>query len=59
MAKATGRNLQRIQDALKLYEEAIAESLMTDKSKATYIRHARHFVRWLDDDFTPGDRLRR
>ena len=32
---------------------------MTQPSKDTYLLHAANFVRWLEDDFTPGTNVRR
>ena len=32
--------------------------MLTRSSKDTYLLHARHFVRWLKDDFKPGANVR-
>ena len=52
-------NIEEIQAALIDYESAVNESSLKDSSKFTYLLHAHHFVRWLDNDFEPGERLRR
>ena len=57
MAKVSEDTLQQIQEALRCYEEEVDATRMMPKSKETYIRHARHFVRWLDDNFEPGSRV--
>ena len=57
MAKLDQQTLRIIQDALKRYEQEVEATGLQLSSKHTYILHARHFVRWLDDDFVPGSRL--
>lgn len=52
-------NIEEVQAALIDYESAVNESSLKDSSKFTYLLHAHHFVRWLDNDFEPGERLRR
>jgi hypothetical protein len=32
---------------------------LSEKTVRTYTRHAETFVRWLKDDFTPGERVGR
>ena len=58
MPKITRDVLRQVQDALEQYEEEVEASSMTRSTKDTYLRHAWHFVRWLDDDFVPGATLR-
>jgi hypothetical protein len=48
---------REIRDALDRYEQAVSETDCTDSTKQTYILHAQHFVRWLNDDFEPGRTL--
>lgn len=49
--------LRRIEQALAEYEHEVTASGLTPSSKRTYLLHARHFVRWLGDDFDPGGSL--
>ena len=57
MAKVSREVLEAVQDALQRYEREVEATGMTGQSKSTYLLHARHFVRWLDDDFEPGVQL--
>ena len=57
MPKITSQALRQVQDALGQYEIRVEASSLARNSKVTYLLHARNFVRWLDDDFEPGDRL--
>ena len=57
MAKVSEMMLQAVQAALQAYEEEVMASTMSKNSKHTYIHRAQIFVRWLDDDFTPGARI--
>lgn len=43
-----------IEDRLEEYSKAVLESSLTKTTKATYIRGARQFVRWLREDYEPG-----
>ncbi len=60
MPKVSPEILAAVKVALKSYIDEIESKSnpMRDTSKGTYCRHASHFVRWLDDDFEPGARLR-
>ena len=51
--------LREAQEALRRYEEVVEATDMTRNTKDTYLLHARNFVRWLADDFTPGINTRR
>ena len=51
--------LRLVKNALDQYETEVESTNCTEKTKRTYILHARHFVRWLDDDFKPGANIRR
>ena len=46
-------------EALEMYIAEIEESELTPGTQHIYIRHATTFVRWLNDDFSPGSELRR
>jgi len=57
MAKIEPRALAAVKAALERYETEVKASKLRPKSQQTYLVHARHFVRWLEDDFTPGGTL--
>lgn len=59
MPKLDWETLRRVRVALRLYEQEVERSPLTLQSKATYILHADQFVRWLGDDFEPGEKVRR
>ena len=59
MTKISSDALQQVQAALRRYEEEVNSTDCTKSTKDTYMLHARHFVRWLDDDFEPGSNLRK
>ena len=50
--------LEQVRRAWARYEAEVDAALMEVSSKATYIGHARQFVRWLADEFEPGGTLR-
>ncbi len=60
MAKVGKEVLVAVQDALEQYEQEVQDAeesgFLTEQTKKTYLLHAKHFVRWLDDDFEPGGR---
>ena len=58
MPKISNDALRQVQEALDRYEEEVNGTTLASTSKATYILHSHHFVRWLDDDFEPGGTLR-
>ena len=57
MAKLDSETLEKVQDLLEGYEREVEATGLQPSSKSTYILHARHFVRWLDDDFDPGSNI--
>lgn len=59
MAKVSIEVLNAVQDALERYETEVEDSPLRRSAKDTYVLHARHFVRWLEDDFEPGASLKR
>ena len=59
MPKVSHEVLAAVENAVKQYEQEVKSTALAQLSKATYLLHARHFVRWLDDDFEPGATLRR
>ncbi len=54
MAKIREAYIDEVKVALELYIDEVEESGLSKQSQTTYIDHAKQFVRWLDDDFTPG-----
>ena len=58
MPKVNSEVLKSVEDALEKYEAEISIAPLKPRSKQTYTRHARHFVRWLKDDFEPGATLK-
>ena len=59
MPKVSSLTLQEVQEALRRYEETVEASPLRLSSKNTYLLHARQFVRWLADDFEPGETVGR
>ena len=59
MPKVSSEVLRAVRDALGKYEAEISDTPMTRNTKKTYILHAEHFVRWLNDDFEPGATLKK
>ena len=59
MPKVSSLTLQEVQEALRRYEETVEASSLRLSSKNTYLLHARQFVRWLADDFEPGETVGR
>ena len=58
MPKVSVEDLKEVKDALRRYEAEVDDSLLRRSTKDTCLLHARHFVRWLDNDFEPGASLR-
>jgi len=56
VARISSSALKEVQDALKAYEAEVNETNLASTTRATYLLHADHFVRWLAYDFTPGER---
>ncbi len=57
MPKVNLEVLRSVQNALEDYKKAVSDTALSPRSKETYLLHAEHFVRWLDDDFEPGATL--
>lgn len=55
MAKISNKSLEEIQRALEQYREVCENGLTTAASKTAY-GDADRFVRWLKDEYTPGQR---
>lgn len=56
-AKPRMRAVHVLDKLLVEYIETVEESLMTDRSKYTYITQAQMFVRWVKGEFEPGETL--
>jgi hypothetical protein len=52
--------LDEVDRALKDYEELlakrIADRVIQENTRKTYLLHSQNFVRWLHDEFDPGAR---
>lgn len=49
--------IERVENALRQYEDEVDASKLSLNSKETYKLHANNFVRWMRGDFTPGGNL--
>ena len=58
MPNISPETLQAVQEALDEYIDVVNDTLLTNSTKETYIYHAVNFVRWLNDDFVPGETKR-
>ena len=58
MPKVSHDVLQRVRAAFERYQAEVDAAPLAPYTKHTYLLHAEHFVRWLDDDFEPGIRKR-
>lgn len=54
MPKVSPETLAEVRNAFKRYEREVNASRLGIRTKSTYIHRAELFVRWLEDDFTPG-----
>ena len=54
MPKVNLEVLRSVQNALEDYKKTVSDTALSPRSKETYILHAEHFVRWLDNDFERG-----
>ena len=50
--------LREVRRAFAQYEREVEQADLVPDTKSTYLYHSRSFVRWLNDDFTPGGRRR-
>lgn len=57
--KISKQALEEVRAALERYREEVAEAGLAPLTEKTYLHHAETFVRWLEDDFTPGSRVDR
>jgi len=54
--KVSPETLREVRQALERYEREVEAAPLSEHTRETYIGRVRFFVRWLDDDFTPGQR---
>ena len=59
MPRVSEACFEQVKQLLEQYIDEVDRSGLTEKSARTYKLHAEQFVRWLDHDFIPGDRVRR
>ena len=57
MPQVTPIALKEVETALAEYEFRVRMTGMSAWSVRAYVSHARSFVRWLADDFAPGERV--
>ncbi len=55
MPKVTPPTMTEVKAALAVYIAEVEAAPLRPPSVRTYCQHARQFVRWLGDQFTPGD----
>jgi len=55
--KLSARSKHMLEQLLLEYVETVENSLMTDKSRETYISQATMFVNWCKGEFEPGETL--
>ena len=51
--------LDEVNVAFQRYTQEVNDTGMTDRSKETYLLYVDQFIRWINDDFEPGAKLRR
>jgi len=56
VSKISPEALREVQDALDRYTAEVKGTNLAEWTKKTYLDHALQFVRWLKDEFTPGDK---
>ena len=54
MPKISESALREVQAAFERYKDEVETSKLQPDSKDTYLGRTEQFVRWLNDDFTPG-----
>ena len=54
MPKVTPEVLEAVEEALTLYRDEVEASDMRFTTRRIYVNLAEAFVRWLNDEFTPG-----
>jgi hypothetical protein len=54
--KINPQALAEVEEALEQYREEVEKSDLEEGTKRLYLRHADSFVRWLKNEFTPGNK---
>jgi hypothetical protein len=57
MPKVSADAMREVEAALKQYDAEVHASGLQPKTVRTYVLHATNFVRWLKDDFVPGEKV--
>ena len=57
MARPVSDFVSHVREAFEDYRAEVEASNLAQASKATYLRHAETFVRWVEGDFQPGARV--
>ena len=50
--------VKQVRESLSDYADVVYDSDLAQSSKDTYFLYASNFVRWLEDDFEPGEYVR-
>ena len=58
MARIDQASLKAVLNDYEQYVNDVENSGLSEKSKSTYMIHAEHFIRWLEDHFEPGMNVR-
>ena len=53
--KISQQAMEEVRQALEVYREEVNSAPLASATRWTYLRHADTFVRWLNDDFLPGE----
>lgn len=54
--KISAGALAEVEAALKIYTDEVLAAELSGWTKDTYVTPAANFVRWLNNEFTPGSR---
>lgn len=52
------RSINRLYELLDEYAQQVNASALSESSKVDYVSFAEMFVRWTDNDFTPGAKVK-
>ena len=59
MPKVDRETLRKIEVAFERYKAELQESDLKYATVTTYLLDAERFIRWLNDQYEPGEKLRR
>ena len=57
--KVSPEALREIREAFERYKAEVETTRLAASAKKTYIDRTDQFVRWLNDEFTPGEKVAR